>query len=193
VVLAGGASQRMGRAKALIELDGRSFVARAVELLRGAGCAQVLVVDGAHRLADEQVEGATLVHNAGWERGPLSSLQLGLGEALAREPALDAIVVHHVERPRVRVETVRALLTAAAQEPDCIWQPTHDGRSGHPLIWPRACFDALLTLDPAVDTARRLARSHPRRKLGLGDPGVLDNVDTPADLDALRRRITGSN
>lgn len=185
LILAGGASARMGRPKALIEIEGQSFVARGVATLHAAGCSPVLVIDGAHRLDkhfDAQVE---LVHNDRWELGPLSSLQAGLHRALALEPALVGVLVHQVERPRIRVATISALLAAFAKDPDGLWQPTHAGRSGHPMLWPRALFDALLALDPAHASARTLVRgaaSRLRRKLTVDDPGVLENIDTPADV-----------
>jgi molybdenum cofactor cytidylyltransferase len=188
LILAAGESRRMGQPKALLELEGRSFVARGIELLGAAGCAPVLVVDGAHRLAGLDVE---VVHNEAWDRGPLSSLQAGLRRALVLAPTIDAVLVHHVERPRVRVETLAALLAGYTREPDMVWQPTYEGRSGHPLVWPRTLFEQLLALDPSHSSARELLRGSAatrRRKLELDDPGVLDNFDTPDDL----ARLTGA-
>lgn len=188
LILAGGASRRMGRPKARLELGGRNFVERGVDMARAAGCAPVLVVDGAHRLDTAELAGAAQVHNPSWEQGPLSSLQLGLRRALELELALAGLLVHHVERPRVKPETVRALIAGLRWEPGCVWQPSHGGRSGHPLIWPQNLFGALLELDPQRESARAVARSPAtcRRKLAVDDPGVLDNVDTPAALASLR-------
>jgi molybdenum cofactor cytidylyltransferase len=185
LILAGGASVRMGRPKALLEYRGRSFVACGIAAVREAGCAPVIVVDGAHRLELGDVE---LVHNEHWEQGPLSSLQVGLRRALALEPALAGVLVHHVERPRVRVETIAKLLAAFAEQPEMLWQVAVAGHSGHPMLWPRALFDALLALDPARDSARTLVRgaaAERRRKLEVDDLGVLDNIDSPADLALL--------
>jgi molybdenum cofactor cytidylyltransferase len=187
LILAAGESRRMGRPKALLELDGRTFLACGIELLCAARCAPVLVVDGAHRL--DEITGAEVVHNEAWQRGPLSSLQVGLRRALEVEPDIDAVLVHHVERPRVRVDTLQTLLAALAREPEGIWQPTHLGRSGHPIVWPRSLFDELLALDPSHASARELLRGSAatrRRKLDVEDPGVLDNFDTPDDLEQLR-------
>jgi molybdenum cofactor cytidylyltransferase len=183
LILAGGESRRMGRPKALLTYQGRSFLSCGVETLRAAGCAPVIVVDGAHRLAPP--EHAVLVHNDRWELGPLSSLQVGLRRALERHESLAGVLVHPVERPRVRVETIQALLEAFEDQPECVWQPSFEGRSGHPILWPRSLGPALLTLDPRRDTARTLLRGSAaprRRRLELDDPGVLDNFDTPADL-----------
>jgi molybdenum cofactor cytidylyltransferase len=185
LILAAGESRRMGRPKALVELGGRTFVEIAVGVLRGAGCAPVLVVDGAHRL---ELAGVEVVHNEGWESGPLSSLQVGLRRVLEVAPEIEAVVVHRVEQPRVRVETVRAVIEGVAAESGCVWQPTYLGRSGHPIVWPRELVGELLGLDPARASARELLRGSAagrRRKLECDDPGVLDNVDTPDDLARL--------
>ena len=186
LILAAGASQRMGRPKATLVFRGRRFVDCGVELLRAGGCAPVFVVDGAHRLPP--LAGAQLVHNPEWELGPLSSLQLGLDALTQLEPELEVLVVHHVERPRIRAATLAALVGAMAGEPGCLWQPSHAGRSGHPVLWPRALFGALRELDPTRHTARSLVRGAAagrRRKLPVDDPGVLDNIDTPSALAAM--------
>jgi molybdenum cofactor cytidylyltransferase len=186
LILAGGASVRMGRPKALLEFRGRSFLACGVEVVRAAGCAPVIVVDGAHRLPE--FDGVERVHNEHWQHGPLASLQVGLRRALAIDPALAGLLVHHVERPRVRVETIAALLEAHAAEPDRLWQVCVGGRSGHPMLWPRGLFEALLGLDPTRESARTLVRgaaAERRRKLEVDDLGVLDNIDTPDDFARL--------
>lgn len=187
LILAGGESARMGRPKALLEYEGRSFVAGGLARLRAAGCSPLLVVDGAHRLSPELpgLEQVELVHNERWELGPLASMQAGLARALQLQPELAGLLVHHVERPRIRVETFVDLLNAFIEQPAMLWQPTHRARSGHPMLWPRHLFDALMALDPARDSARTLVRGAAaplRRKLEVDDPGVLDNIDTPADL-----------
>jgi CTP:molybdopterin cytidylyltransferase MocA len=184
LILAAGESRRMGRPKARLVLDGITFVERGIASLRAGGCAPIVIVDGAHPLDDLQLD-AALVHNGNWRAGPLASLQVGLRHALALAPTLTGLLVHHVERPRVRPETIRALLDAHARAPEQIVQPTHRGQSGHPLLWPRAAFDELLALDPATASARALvhgAWADRRSKLELDDPGVLDNFDNPRDL-----------
>ena len=195
LILAAGASARMGRVKALVELEGRSFLAHGLELLRRAGCRPLVVVEGAHGLGPLPDPEATLVHNPRWQLGPLSSLQAGL--AVLAQTEVDGAVVHHVERPRVRVETVRALIRAFASEPQVYWQPRHAGRSGHPVLWPASLFAELAARDPAVASARELL-SRPeiavlRRKLEVDDPGVLDNIDTPAQLEELHSSSSGAS
>jgi CTP:molybdopterin cytidylyltransferase MocA len=192
LILAAGASSRMGTPKALLPLGGRSLLAHSIACVLAGGCARALVVVGAHALTGEP----SLAHarvgvvvNADWPLGPLSSLQAGLRAALAQHERLAGVLVQRVEQPRVSPHTVAALLHELAEQPDAIVQPQVRGMSGHPIAWPRACFDALLALDPRHATARTLLaqpeHAARRRKLALDDEGVLDNIDTPADYARL--------
>nr|WP_255216375.1 NTP transferase domain-containing protein [Pseudenhygromyxa sp. WMMC2535] len=188
----------MGGPKALVQLAGRSFLDHGLALLAAGGCQPLLVVEGAHALRERVGPRPDVrwVHNPDWPRGPLSSLQAGLRAALEQAAAdgpgldgLDGLLVHHVERPRVRPQSVQKLLAAFAGEPQACWQPSCAGRSGHPLVLPRAAFTDLLALDPATASLRDLLRSSAwaprRRKLALDDPGVLENLDRPEDLEGL--------
>lgn len=179
IVLAAGASTRMGRPKALLVHDGRPFVRCVVDL--AAGCAPILVVTGAVDL-DLDVHPAIRIHNPAWPQGQLSSLQRGLAEL--GEPA--GLLVLTVDRPHIRPSTVVALLAAFAGAPGCIWQPAHAGRNGHPILYPAALLPALRGL-PADASPRDLLARHAdlRRSLPVDDPAVLDNLDRPEDLTRL--------
>lgn len=181
VVLAAGASTRMGRPKALLRHGERSFVACAVDLATLAGCAPIVVVTGAQAI-DEPLA-ARIVENPGWPLGQLSSLQRGLA-ALA-DPS--GVLVLTVDRPHLQPATIVALVAAFGDAPECVWQPEHAGQRGHPLIWPAALLPALRALPPDGDP-RPLLREHAalRRSLAVDDPATLDNLDRPEDLARLR-------
>jgi molybdenum cofactor cytidylyltransferase len=63
-----------------------------------------------------------------------------------------------------------------------------NGRHGHPVLIARALMDELLAL-PADATAREVIHRHVAgtRYVEVADPGILRDVDYPADLDALAR------
>jgi molybdenum cofactor cytidylyltransferase len=184
VVLAAGESRRMGTAKALLSDGARSFVAAIVETARAAGAGEVIVVVGPpHGEAIERAlpAGAIAARNPDPSRGMLSSVQCGVAAASA-----SAALIWPVDIPRVRVETVRAILAAA---PEQIVIPTHAGRGGHPIRIPRARFAELAALDPSRGL-KALIESRPEQviRLPVDDDGVLRDVDTPEDLARLRAR-----
>lgn len=182
IVLAAGASTRMGRPKALLRHGERSFVACAVDLAAAAGCAPIVVVTGAQTISEPLA--ATLIHNETWPLGPLSSLQRGLA---AITGDITGVLVLTVDRPHLRPTTIVALVAAFRGAPTHIWQPEYAGQRGHPLIWPAALLPALRALPPDGDP-RPLLREHTasRRSLMVDDPATLDNLDRPEDLARLR-------
>src|SRR5690606_17073505 len=107
LLLAAGAGSRLGRPKALVELAGERLAERGVRTLREAGCAPVLVVTGAARVA---VAGAEAVHNPDWASGMGSSLRAGLD---ALPAGAGAVVVALADQPLVTAAAVRRLIAAA--------------------------------------------------------------------------------
>ncbi len=187
IVLAAGASSRMGRPKALLPLDGGdTFVERIHRTLRAAGLDPVVVVGRPELEAPlgTLLPTTSVVINRAPERGQLSSLLAGL-EALGR-PA--AALVTLVDLPLVRVDTVTALLDAFTCEGVPLVRPVTGGRRGHPIIVGGPIIDALATADlsagakPVIQAFSGLATD-----VAVDDPGTLEDVDTPEDYARLSR------
>jgi CTP:molybdopterin cytidylyltransferase MocA len=188
IVLAAGASSRMGRPKALLPLDGgATFVERIHRTLLDAGLAPIVVV------ARPELEAAVrtllpptalVAVNESPERGQLSSLLVGL-EALGR-PA--AALVTLVDLPLVRVETVSALIAAWARSGAPLVRPVTLGRRGHPIIVGGPVIAALAKADPHTG-AKPIVHAFAAEALDVAvdDPGTLDDVDTPQDYARLSR------
>jgi CTP:molybdopterin cytidylyltransferase MocA len=176
LVLAGGASRRMGRPKALLTLDDETFVAGLVRRLRAAGCARVVVAAGAH--AAHIAPHAPTVEVSDWRRGMRATLAAGL-RALPPGPVL----LTHCDRPCVAPATLAAL---AAQPDDAPWVPTFRDAPGHPVRLPAWLRPRLLRPDD-VPLRAVLARAGARR-LPVRDPDILLNVNTPAAYGDLRGR-----
>jgi molybdenum cofactor cytidylyltransferase len=192
IVLAAGASSRMGRSKALLTVDGRSFVRRILETLREGGIGDaVVVLRPGQRDAEAEVAAAgagRVVVNPRADHGQLSSLIVGLDAVDA--PGVDAILVTLVDVPLIQPSTIRALLARVAVSDARVLRAVHRGRHGHPVIFTRSVFAALRGADPAVG-AKEVIRAVGVEDVEVDDPGVVRDVDTPADYEALRPRING--
>jgi molybdenum cofactor cytidylyltransferase len=186
ILLAAGASTRMGRPKALLDVGGQTFVRRILATLREGGVAETVVVvrPGAAALGAEVAAAgcARLVENPDPDRGQLSSLLTGL-DAVDR-PDVAGVLVMLVDVPLVRPSTVAALLARAAAPAAPILRATHGGRHGHPVVFTRAVFTALRSADPAVG-AKPVMRAFSVEDVDVDDPGVLRDVDTPQDYQRL--------
>lgn len=195
IVLAGGRSLRMGQAKALLPWpDPASPIVRHVtNTLRDAGLASLAVITGAHhdQIAPifEQTD-VRVLYNARHEDGQIASLQAGLRWAFAH-PGDDWALVTLVDVPAVTSATVRRLLEHAAGTDALVIRPICDGRHGHPVLWRRAAAALLEGAEPAQGgrgVVRSLAAQGQVLDVPVDDQGVLVDVDTPAEYEALIRR-----
>ncbi len=192
IILAGGQSTRMGRPKAGLPVTegGPTFAAAIVATLQGAGIAEVIVVAGAHPVevagAVRGLAGVRVVHNAAWQAGQLSSLVAGLDAV--DHPGLEAVLVTLVDIPLVRRETIETLLRAWRESGAPIVRPAVGARHGHPVIFDRATFGDLRAAPVAVG-AKAVVVAWQAQVLNVptDDRGVLVDVDTPQDYEAMRR------
>lgn len=196
IILAAGQSTRMGRPKAGLRVaaGGPTFAAAIVATLQAAGLTDIIVVAGAHPVevaeAVRGLEGVRVVHHPGWPAGQLSSLVAGLDAVDA--PELDAVLVTLVDIPLVRRETVEVLLRAWRESRAPIVRPAVGARHGHPVIFDRVTFGALRAAPMQVGAKAVIAAWQAQvLDVPTDDPGVLVDVDTPHEYDALRRDHPG--
>lgn len=90
------------------------------------------------------------------------------------------------DMPLVRPSTLLAVAAALAEHPVAYAQ--YKGRRGHPVAFGSELYSELVTLS-GDEGARRLVSRYPAHGVEVDDPGVLVDVDTPADLDAARAAV----
>ena len=191
IVLAAGASSRMGRTKALLPSgDGRSFLERVVASLRQGGAGEVVVVLGRDAAAVEKHASsagvaARLAVNPDPDRGQLSSLLAAL-DVLADRP-FEGVAVVPVDLPLVSAATVARVIAAWRPSGAAIARPVSgDGRHGHPVVFAARLFPELAAADVAVG-ARQVVRAHAAETVDVPveDEGAFEDIDTPADYERL--------
>ena len=197
VVLAAGASTRMGRRNKLLQLvDSVPMVVAVVQTALASRVDEVLVVTGEHR---DRVEACLsglpvrLVWNPDHAQGISTSLRVG---ASALPSRTQACVVCLGDMPLVRPDHIDTLIgafhthrndsDARHLNPGMIFVPTWQGQRGNPVLWTVDLLPEVATLT-ADAGARVLIARHPGkvREVPVHAPGILDDVDTPEALQEL--------
>jgi molybdenum cofactor cytidylyltransferase len=189
IILAAGASSRMGTLKALLDYRGETFVGRLVRVL-GETCQPVIVVLGYHAevLRPQIPTTAKVVVNPDPSRGQLSSLQTGLAELPAEA---DGFAFIPVDSPAVAEDTVAALAQAFEhRKPSTLFViPRQSGKRGHPVFAARPIATELLALPPTAE-AREVVHAHVNRTeyVDVDDAGIFTDVDDPEAYRKLKER-----
>ena len=180
IILAAGASRRMGSPKALLDYQGETFSNRLVRVLSGV-CDPVIMALAHHAdVIRPQVRGRVqFVVNPDPDRGQLSSLQI----ALAAVPAqAEAFMFTPVDCPAMEPGTVALLAeTFARRDPATEFViPRYQGHHGHPVCGSQAMMAELLAL-PATGQAREVVHAHvPQTQyVDVEDAGILVDIDDP--------------
>jgi CTP:molybdopterin cytidylyltransferase MocA len=187
VVLAAGASTRMGSPKAALPLGAApaTVLSRGVAALLSAGVSRVVVVAGAYPDAIRQAlvtpdARVTVVDNPAWHEGQLSSLLCGL-ETVAH-PALEAVLVTLADVPLVAPATIRRLIETWRETGAPIVRPARGETHGHPVLFDRRVFGELRAADPTRG-AKPVVRAHAHEivNVAVDDEGAFLDLDTPED------------
>jgi molybdenum cofactor cytidylyltransferase len=192
IVLAAGASSRMGQAKAAMPFGhtGETVVSRVVRTMLEGGVPEVVVVAGAHidavRAAMPSHEPrARVIEHPGWEQGQLSSLLAGL-DAIDH-PLIEAALVTLVDVPLVRSSTVAEVIKAWRRTGAPIVRPANGERHGHPVIFDRSIFSDLRSADPGIGAKAVFALHRDRIvNVEVQDAGAFQDMDTPEDYQRLK-------
>lgn len=178
-VLAGGASARMGRDKALVEIGGRPLVSIAVEALRGAGAGRVLVIGGDTRSLARL--GLEVVPDRNPGTGPLG----GVLTAFATTRS-DVVVVLACDLPGVDAASVVTVLEALHDDRSAAVAWPEEGGHQHVLqaAWRVARSEPVLTAAFASGerSLRRATATLPCRKVSGIPASALRNANRPDDL-----------
>jgi molybdenum cofactor cytidylyltransferase len=183
IVLAAGAASRFGGGKQLALLDGRPLLEHALRAITSAPVGRVIVVLGAeaeHVLVQVDLHGAEPLVCERWSEGQSASLACGLAELADSE----AVVVTLGDQPRVSTDAIRRVIAGRGNRAAAV-RATYGGAPSHPVLLERELFDRLRNVS-GDRGARNLLMSVQTREIPCDDLGDGTDVDTPAELDALR-------
>ena len=182
IVLAAGASSRMGRNKMLLKLDGETLVRRAVRVALAAGLAPVVVVLGhEEERVGRELEGldCRTVTNPDYTGPTSGSLHVGLN-ALAPEVGATAVML--ADMVHVSSDMLRDLVAASEASTAALFVSRYEDVTAPPLLFRRPLFRELLDWH-GEGCGKAVVRAHAQEAVYLDWPSsALEDVDTPEDF-----------
>jgi molybdenum cofactor cytidylyltransferase len=187
LVLAAGASSRLGRPKPLLPFGETTLLGRVLARVRAAALDETVVVLGAaaaeiRRQVD--LSHVIVAENPDFAEGCASSYRTGLD---ALDPRADAVAVLLADQPGIDTASIDAVLVAWRRRPTEIALASYRGRAGHPLIFARSLFAPLAELR-GDKAAWKIVDAHPQwvQTVPLDQPA-------PADLNTWEAYEAASN
>jgi molybdenum cofactor cytidylyltransferase len=190
VVLAAGASSRMGHPKQVLRYGDHSLLRHATVAALGAACSPAVVVTGAHaELSRRELAGLDVseVFNAQWESGMASSIRAGLEGLLRVAPSATAAVFLLCDQPLVTAEVIAGLIEARRATGSPLVASAYGGSFGVPALFDRSFFGELARLDGRAGAKQVIEKHLSEAQLVPFAGGEID-IDTPDDLARLVSR-----
>ncbi len=180
IVLAAGASSRLGHPKQLVLYQGEPLLRRTVKLALSVGAAPVIAVTAEDGAMESSLEGlpAVRARNPDPREGMHSSLRIGMCLLAERFPSTARVLLLVCDQPLLRSGHLEALLGA----PGSIAAAFYDGHLGVPAVFSREHFAALAS-GGGDQGARFLFRTLPVTSVPIPEAAV--DIDTPDDLARL--------
>jgi molybdenum cofactor cytidylyltransferase len=186
IILAAGASTRMGQPKQLLPINGRPLLIHTLEVVEQASLEPIIVVLGANHHEHHDLVArhstAAIVFNPHWQNGMGSSLKAGLNNLLKYDQVANAVMMLVCDQPGITPAHLRNLIKQYQLSNTPIVASWYSGAAGVPALFDKTLFPELLNLNDAHG-AQKVIRHHTNQLTTVDFPeGVID-IDTPQDYE----------
>jgi molybdenum cofactor cytidylyltransferase len=192
IILAAGASTRMGTPKQLLPFQGRSLLRYIAEEAISSCCDPVVVVLGSQpdqmkpeidRLAVHMIE------NQQWATGMSTSIAAGVTALTTIDPDLDAVVIVLCDQPFVSTELLNRLVESYRATQSLIVASAYADTLGVPALFDRSLFPELMTMSTNAG-AKSLIEKYAGTVCELPFPDGAIDLDTPAQYQHFLKNMT---
>lgn len=187
LILAAGASTRMGRPKQLLPYKETTLLGHALSIAKATKPTSLHVILGANRVKIEErisFEGVHITHNPDWETGMAGSIKCGINSILEGSSAELGVVIMLGDQPFVNEKLLRELYEKAEESAKGMAASAYEKNYGVPAYFSPAYYPKLLQLSGQAG-AGKLFKLFPDDLVSVPALEVLADVDTPEDYQNL--------
>lgn len=188
VILAAGASTRLGKPKQLLQHHGKTLLDHSINEAISAKADAVVVILGKNAdLFQNKINNQKInvVINKDWEEGMASSVRLGLGTLLKIKPYIDAVIFMVCDQPHISSIILNELITTQQKTTKQIVTCNYGGAIGPPALFHKKYFRELAKLKGDVGARNIIQQNMNDVATVLFPEGKID-IDTKEDFDALK-------
>lgn len=188
IILAGGASSRLGQPKQLLQYHGKTLLDHSVNEAANAKADAVVVVLGknADLFKDEiDKENVRVVVNKDWAEGMASSVRLGLDTLLNSKPYIDAVIFMVCDQPHISSLVLDELITTQQKTTKQIVTCNYGESIGPPALFHKKYFRELMELKGDIGARNIIQKNMSDVATVLFPEGKID-IDTKEDYEALK-------
>lgn len=189
VILAGGASTRLGRPKQLLQYRGKTLLNHAVNEAINAKADAVVVILGKNAdLFEGEIDNqeVSVVINKNWKEGMASSVRLGLDTLLKSKPYIDAVILMVCDQPHISSSVLNELITKQQKTTKQIVTCNYGESIGPPALFHKKYFRDLAKLNGDVGARNIIEQNMHDVAMILFPEGNID-IDTEDDYEALKK------
>ena len=189
IVLAAGASSRLGKPKQLLLYKGESLLHHSVKAAIETKLQPVIAVLGSNAERVRKEAERTPVHvviNTQWQEGMASSIRCGVNALLESAPSVEGLILMVCDQPFVDAALLREVIAAHLKSGKPIVACSYEDSFGPPVFFHRSLFSELLQLRGDIG-ARGVIRRHANEVAVVPFAAGTIDVDTEADYEKLKK------
>jgi molybdenum cofactor cytidylyltransferase len=187
IILAAGASTRMGSPKQQLLYQGQTLLQRAIHTALSTACTPVIVVLGAHAMVispEIPKERNTMIKNPDWAFGIGSSIRCGMLALQEKAPLSTGVILMVCDQPHVTTAHLQQLMQQKLDTGKGIIASYYSNTMGVPVLFDKAFFPQLQSLSGQEGAKKLLYRYEHETAAVPFPPGEVD-VDTKEDYERL--------
>lgn len=188
IILAAGSSSRMGKAKQLLQINGKTLLEHTIDEARNLFANSVYVVTGANEnIIIKELNNylnVQVCHNPDWQEGMASSIKSGLRAVLTANPATKGCLISVCDQPFLSTAIFEGLLSKHKDNPSAIIASAYKNTVGVPVLFDQQHFPLLMELT-GQEGAKKLLNDRHQDVIHVPFPKGDIDLDTPEDYDKL--------
>lgn len=188
IILAAGASSRMGKPKQTLKFQNHTLLQNAVRTAIKSVCRPIVAVLGAKadKLKGEVISEVQVAVNPHWQTGISGSIKCGLEKVLEADDKINAVLIMVCDQPLVSVEILNRLVETHQTTSSLIVACRYAETCGVPALFDRELFPLLFELENHGGGAKRIIERFRDRTTAVTFPEGAFDIDTPEDYLKLR-------